>query len=106
MRPGPVQRVQCGACRQGRRADDLDSGEGALHSGAMAFDLDALLALWTSPLPADEEAAASRFREFYHDPVTVNGSQLTAADLVDSGPRGAGDAGGRRERRTGLVRSG
>ena len=48
----------------------------------MAFDLDSLLALWTSPLPADEDAAASKFREYYHDPVTVNGSQLTAADLV------------------------
>ena len=48
----------------------------------MTFDVDALLDLWTSPLPDDDDAAASRFREYYHDPVTVNGSQLTAADLV------------------------
>jgi SnoaL-like polyketide cyclase len=48
----------------------------------MTFDLDALMALWTSPLPADDDAAAAKFREYYHDPVTVNGSQLTAADLV------------------------
>jgi hypothetical protein len=48
----------------------------------MAFDLDALMRLWTSPLPADDDAAAGRFRELYHDPVTVNGSRLTATDLV------------------------
>ncbi len=46
------------------------------------FDLDALLALWTTPLPSDDEEAADRVREIYTDPVTVNGTPMTAADLV------------------------
>jgi SnoaL-like polyketide cyclase len=48
----------------------------------MAFDVQRLLRLWTDPLPADDGAAAAAFRELYSDPVTVNGTSLTAADLV------------------------
>ena len=51
----------------------------APHPG---FDVDRLLRLWTDPLPDDDAAAAAAFRELYTDPVTVNGTPLTAADLV------------------------
>ena len=48
----------------------------------MAFDVERLLRLWTEPLPEDGGAAAAAFRELYTDPVTVNGTPLTAGDLV------------------------
>jgi predicted ester cyclase len=48
----------------------------------MSFDVERLLDLWGGPLPQDDETAAAGFRELYTDPVTVNGSPLTAADLV------------------------
>jgi hypothetical protein len=48
----------------------------------MAFDLGALLGLWSAPLPNSDEEAAERVRELYTDPVTVNGTELTALDLV------------------------
>jgi hypothetical protein len=48
----------------------------------MPFDVGGLLRLWTDPLPEDDGAAAAAFRELYRDPVTVNGTPLTAADLV------------------------
>lgn len=48
----------------------------------MAFDTTALLALWGDPLPADDEEAAALFREVYVDPVLVNGTPLSALDLV------------------------
>jgi hypothetical protein len=48
----------------------------------MAFDVEGLLQLWTDPLPEDDAAAAEHFRRLYTDPVTVNGTPLTAADLV------------------------
>jgi hypothetical protein len=48
----------------------------------MAVDVEALLRLWTDPLPPDDAAAAEAFRGLYADPVTVNGTTLTAADLV------------------------
>ncbi len=48
----------------------------------MPFDVQRLMRLWTDPLPADERAAEAAFRELYTDPVTVNGTPLTAADLV------------------------
>jgi ketosteroid isomerase-like protein len=51
------------------------------HDGAVAFDVDRLLRLWTDPLPADD-VAETAFREVYADPVVVNGARLTAADLV------------------------
>jgi ketosteroid isomerase-like protein len=47
-----------------------------------AFDVERLLRLWTAGLPDDDAAAAAAFRELYTDPVTVNGTDLTAADLV------------------------
>jgi SnoaL-like polyketide cyclase len=48
----------------------------------MSFDVDRLLRLWTDPVPEDDAAAAVAFRQLYSDPVTVNGTSLTAADLV------------------------
>jgi SnoaL-like polyketide cyclase len=48
----------------------------------MAFDVERLLQLWTDPLPDDTAEAAAVFRELYADPVTVNGTPLTASDLV------------------------
>jgi predicted ester cyclase len=48
----------------------------------MPFDVEGLLTLWSSPLTAGPEAE-TRFRQFYTDPVTVNGTVLTAEDLVD-----------------------
>jgi ketosteroid isomerase-like protein len=44
--------------------------------------LDRVLALWSEPLPADDEAAAARFRELYTDPVTVNGVLFEASALA------------------------
>jgi ketosteroid isomerase-like protein len=48
----------------------------------VAFDVERLLRLWTDPLPTDEVAAVEAVRGLYADPVTVNGTPLTAADLV------------------------
>ena len=48
----------------------------------MAYDIERLLRLWTDPLPDDDSAAANAFRAVYTDPVSVNGSELSAADLV------------------------
>jgi hypothetical protein len=45
------------------------------------LDIDALLRLWTEPLPAGD-AAQDAIRVLYTDPVKVNGNWLTAADLV------------------------
>ena len=47
----------------------------------MAYDIEALLRVWTMP-PADEAEAVAAFRAVYTDPVTVNGLRLTAHDLV------------------------
>ncbi len=47
----------------------------------MAFDIEALLDLWTE-LPADPAVAADAFRSLYTDPVLVNETLLTAGDLV------------------------
>jgi ketosteroid isomerase-like protein len=48
----------------------------------MRFDVDAMMRLWSVPLPHSDEEAAAAFRELYADPVVVNGAELTAADLV------------------------
>jgi ketosteroid isomerase-like protein len=48
----------------------------------MAFDIEAMMRLWSEPLPASDAEAAAAFRQLYADPVVVNGSRLTAADLV------------------------
>jgi hypothetical protein len=61
-----------------RRRRDSRASEGRL----MPFDVERLLRLWTDPIPADDAAAAESFRQMYADPVTVNGTPLTAADLV------------------------
>ena len=47
----------------------------------MAFDIEALLDLWTHP-PVATTDAVHAFRQLYHDPVVVNGSPISAADLV------------------------
>lgn len=43
--------------------------------------IERLMRLWTEPLPA-EDVALAKFREFYADPVLVNGTPLSAADLI------------------------
>lgn len=48
----------------------------------MLLDVEKLLRLWTESLPSDDEEAADAFRRMYADPVTVNGTPLTAADMV------------------------
>ena len=48
----------------------------------MPYDVEGLLALWSTPMTAGPEAA-DRFRERYTDEVTVNGTVLTVEDLVD-----------------------
>jgi ketosteroid isomerase-like protein len=55
-----------------------DAGE---QHGAMAFDVERLLRLWTD-LPADDATAAAAFAEVYTDPVSVNGTTLGVAALV------------------------
>jgi predicted ester cyclase len=47
----------------------------------MAFDVEALLDVWTQPYasPAD---AVQAFGRLYHDPVVVNGAPISAGDLV------------------------
>ncbi|MDP9817700.1 ester cyclase [Spirilliplanes yamanashiensis] len=47
------------------------------------MDIDALLAVWTDPVPADDAAAAAAFRRLYTDPVTVNGAPLAVGALVE-----------------------
>jgi ketosteroid isomerase-like protein len=59
----------------------LVAGSGSEQHGAMGFDVDRLLRLWSEPL-ADDGAAAAAFRELYTDPVTVNGAPVGAAELV------------------------
>ncbi|MGY1739596.1 MULTISPECIES: ester cyclase [unclassified Blastococcus] len=49
----------------------------------MPFDVERLLRLWSDPLPADDGAATAAFRELYADPVTVNGTPMSPAALVD-----------------------
>jgi predicted ester cyclase len=48
----------------------------------MAFDVEALMGLWTNPLPSNDAEAAEAFRALYHDPVTVNGTPIAVPDLV------------------------
>lgn len=51
------------------------------HDVVMVLDVLALLRLWSEP-PPDDTAAQDAFRALYADPVRVNGTLLTAADLV------------------------
>lgn len=48
----------------------------------MRFDVNAMMRLWSDPLPDSDQEAAAAFRELYTDPVVVNRAELTAADLV------------------------
>jgi hypothetical protein len=50
--------------------------------GDVPFDVERLLRLWSDPLPEADDAATDAFRQLYADPVTVNGTPLTAADMV------------------------
>ncbi len=43
--------------------------------------VDRLMAVWLDP-PADDAAGVAAFRALYTDPVDVNGSAFTAADLL------------------------
>lgn len=61
---------------------DLATQSGRDEHGPVLLDVEKLLRLWTEPLPQDDEAAADAFRRMYADPVTVNGTPLSAADLV------------------------
>jgi hypothetical protein len=45
------------------------------------IDVERLLRLWTRPLPAGDDAEAA-FREFYNDPVSINGEPSGTDDLV------------------------
>ena len=47
----------------------------------MSYDITALLDLWTRP-HQDRVEAEQAFRQLYTDPVVVNGSTLTASQLV------------------------
>jgi ketosteroid isomerase-like protein len=47
----------------------------------VAFDVEALLDLWAQPATSTADAVQA-FRTLYHDPVVVNGSPITAEDLV------------------------
>lgn len=47
----------------------------------MSLDVDRLLRLWTEPIPGDDAADAA-FREFYNDPVSVNGDPVGIPELV------------------------
>ncbi len=48
----------------------------------MSTLLDRVLQLWIDPVPADDDAAVAAFRQFYADPVTVNGVELPVSRLV------------------------
>jgi hypothetical protein len=48
----------------------------------MAFDVEALMRLWTTPLPNSDADAAEAFRTLYQDPVTINGAVVKVEDLV------------------------
>jgi ketosteroid isomerase-like protein len=48
----------------------------------MRFDINAMMRLWSDPLPDSDQEAVAAFRELYTDPVVVNRAELTAADLV------------------------
>ena len=47
----------------------------------MAFDVEALMDLWTQPYATTADAVQA-FRTLYHDPVVVNGAPISADDLV------------------------
>ena len=53
----------------------------------MRFDINAMMRLWSDPLPDSDQEAVAAFRELYTDPVVVNGAELTAADLTEDDRR-------------------
>jgi len=44
--------------------------------------VDRLMDLWSTPLPADDAAAAAAFGALYTDPVEINGAAVSLADLL------------------------
>jgi hypothetical protein len=54
---------------------------GGKQTGAVIALLERLVALWTQPVDSRDDAEAA-FREVYADPVAVNGTQMTVAELV------------------------
>ena len=48
---------------------------------ATTIDTDQLMGLWATP-PADDAATLALIRSLYTDPVVINGSTFTAADLL------------------------
>jgi hypothetical protein len=49
----------------------------------MSVDFDDLIALWGQPVPAAAEDAHRAFAAVYSDPLTVNGTLMPLADLID-----------------------
>jgi hypothetical protein len=49
----------------------------------VARNLQPILELWTQPVPTDDAAAARAFTKLYTDPVRVNGSPISARDMVE-----------------------
>jgi hypothetical protein len=47
----------------------------------MTFDIDGLLELWSTP-HADRDAAVAAFGRWYADPVAINGTPMSLADLA------------------------
>ncbi|MEJ2890110.1 ester cyclase [Actinomycetospora aeridis] len=41
-----------------------------------------LMDLWSTPLPVDDAAARAAFGELYTDPVRINGTDMSLADLL------------------------
>ena len=60
----------------------VDTVTGAGEAGAMPDVIAALLDLWTTGLPADDDEATAAFARLYTDPVPVNGSPLGCRELV------------------------
>jgi ketosteroid isomerase-like protein len=46
------------------------------------YDVNALLAVWENPLPEDDQEAIGLFAQLYHDPVTINGTSMSLAELL------------------------
>src|SRR3712207_2867921 len=87
-RRGAARRPRCRArgprraassCRPAcSRADRVRTGQ----DGAMSFDINGLLDLWSGPVIAGPDAEAA-FGRLYTDPVVVNGTELAVAALVE-----------------------
>ena len=54
---------------------------GGVMIDTAAIDTDRLMGLWADP-PADDDAALAAIRALYTDPVQINGTTMTALDLL------------------------